>query len=127
MTVIPPIKSQGIKTKLVHWIKGCSEGVTYDRWVEPFMGTGSGKAIKQFCAVSEGKKLLDTKGDHYYKIRERFNVEGNPLDFLFLSRSCFNGMMQGERRYSLHRRVQVNSRLHWAACGYLNQAKKQNS
>lgn len=40
MPVVPPIKSQGIKTKLTDWIRDCSEHVTYDRWVEPFAGTG---------------------------------------------------------------------------------------
>ncbi len=39
-TLIPPIKSQGIKTKLVDWIKGVSKKVAFERWVEPFMGTG---------------------------------------------------------------------------------------
>lgn len=39
-TLIPPIKSQGIKTKLVDWIKGISKKVAFERWVEPFMGTG---------------------------------------------------------------------------------------
>lgn len=40
MIIVPPIKSQGIKTKLVPWIKECASHVSYDRWVEPFMGTG---------------------------------------------------------------------------------------
>ncbi len=39
-TLIPPIKSQGIKAKLVDWIKGVSKKVAFERWVEPFMGTG---------------------------------------------------------------------------------------
>lgn len=39
--IIPPIKSQGIKTKLVPWIKdvvkiACQHG----KWIEPFIGTG---------------------------------------------------------------------------------------
>lgn len=38
---VPPIKSQGIKTKLVDWINNTLQDVEYDRWVEPFMGTGS--------------------------------------------------------------------------------------
>jgi len=40
MPIVPPIKSQGIKTKLVDWIKSNTEEIEYDRWVEPFMGTG---------------------------------------------------------------------------------------
>jgi len=35
---IPPIKSQGIKTKLVEWIKDSVSNIKYDRWIEPFMG-----------------------------------------------------------------------------------------
>ena len=37
---VPPIKSQGIKTKLVDWIGSNISDCQYDRWVEPFMGTG---------------------------------------------------------------------------------------
>ena len=37
---VPPIKSQGIKSKLVGWIASNIEDLQYDRWVEPFMGTG---------------------------------------------------------------------------------------
>ena len=48
--------------------------------------------------VHEGDKLSEIGKDHFYKIRERFNAEGNPLDFLFLSRSCFNGMMRFNRK-----------------------------
>ena len=36
---VPPIKSQGIKTKLVPWIKEVAPKVS-GRWVEPFLGTG---------------------------------------------------------------------------------------
>ena len=37
--IIPPIKSQGIKSKLVPWIKN---NIQWDRkgyWIEPFCGT----------------------------------------------------------------------------------------
>jgi DNA adenine methylase len=37
--VVPPIKSQGIKTKLVPWIKEIAPKVK-GRWIEPFLGTG---------------------------------------------------------------------------------------
>ena len=39
-TFVPPIKSQGIKTKLVPWIALNVQEISYDRWGEPFMGTG---------------------------------------------------------------------------------------
>ncbi|MDR2408311.1 MAG: Dam family site-specific DNA-(adenine-N6)-methyltransferase [Bacteroidales bacterium] len=37
--IIPPIKSQGIKTKLVPWINEITPKVN-GRWIEPFLGTG---------------------------------------------------------------------------------------
>ncbi len=119
---IPPIKSQGIKTKLVEWISSNVKDVEYDRWVEPFMGTGvvafnirpqrallcdnnphlikfkfykslqnkeiTSGIVRKFLET-EGQKLLDSNGEYYYDVRNRFNETGNPLDFLFLSRSCF--------------------------------------
>ncbi|HPD94756.1 MAG TPA: Dam family site-specific DNA-(adenine-N6)-methyltransferase [Tenuifilaceae bacterium] len=129
MLIVPPIKSQGIKTKLVEWINVNTQRIEYDRWVEPFMGTGvvafnikpkkallcdnnphlinfykaiqrkeiTSGIVKHFL-TEEGQKLLDTNGDHYYIVRDRFNENGNPLDFLFLSRSCFNGMMRFNKK-----------------------------
>lgn len=37
--IIPPIKSQGIKTKLVPWIMALAPDTT-GKWIEPFLGTG---------------------------------------------------------------------------------------
>jgi len=122
---VPPIKSQGIKTKLVDWIISNIKGIEFERWVEPFMGTGvvafnirpkksllcdsnphlinfykalQSKKITSYIVKSylteEGDKLLKSNGDYYYEVRNRFNENKNPLDFLFLSRSCFNGMMR---------------------------------
>jgi DNA adenine methylase len=129
MTIVPPIKSQGIKTKLAGWIQEASTHREYDRWVEPFMGTGvvafnvqpkrallcdsnphlisfykalqagdvTADKTRKFL-IEEGAKLLETEGAHYYTVRERFNSDGNPLDFLFLSRSCFNGMIRFNKK-----------------------------
>ena len=129
MAIVPPIKSQGIKTKLVDWIASNIEGIQYDRWVEPFMGTGvvgfniqpkkalmcdsnphlinfyngiknkeiTASIVKHFL-TKEGQKLLKSEGEYYYEVRQRFNEEKKPLDFLFLSRSCFNGMMRFNRK-----------------------------
>lgn len=125
--IVPPIKSQGIKTKLVPWIKEITPKVE-GKWIEPFMGTGvvafnSGfsKAVLndsnphiinfykevQRCEItpSKMKKYLEYEGEnlrtsgnegyeHYLKIRKRFNKEFSPYDFIFLSRSGFNGMMR---------------------------------
>lgn len=39
--IVPPIKSQGIKTKLVPWIKDLTAIANQKgRWIEPFLGTG---------------------------------------------------------------------------------------
>ncbi len=46
----------------------------------------------------QGKKLEELGESYYYEVRERFNAEGSPLDFLFLNRACFNGMMRFNRR-----------------------------
>jgi DNA adenine methylase len=128
-TFVPPIKSQGIKTKLVQWISSNVKEIEFDRWVEPFMGTGvvafnvqpkrallcdsnphlinfykalqnkeiTSSQVKKFLQ-KEGEILSETEGAHYYDVRKRFNEEGNPLDFLFLSRSCFNGMMRFNKK-----------------------------
>lgn len=41
-----------------------------------------------------GGNLLKYGADFYYETRKRFNGEGGSLDFLFLNRSCFNGLMR---------------------------------
>lgn len=46
---------------------------------------------------SEGEKLANSpidKNSYYYEVRERFNREHSSLDFLFLQRSNFNGVMR---------------------------------
>ena len=122
---VPPIKCQGIKTKLVPWISSYVTPSKYSRWIEPFMGSGvvgfnirplkacfsdsnphlirfydslkrneiTPGIVKNFLE-SEGKLLARSNGEYYYVVRERFNEFGNPLDFLFLNRSCFNGVMR---------------------------------
>jgi len=128
-TIIPPIKSQGIKTKLVPWIKEISNFSASASWVEPFMGTGvvgfnlapqkailcdtNPHLINFYSAVAnkeitpekvraflsfEGSQLLEKGEAHYYHIRDRFNSGGDPFDFLFLNRACFNGMMRFNRK-----------------------------
>ncbi|MGI9251549.1 MAG: Dam family site-specific DNA-(adenine-N6)-methyltransferase [Pseudohongiellaceae bacterium] len=126
---VPPVKSQGIKTKLVPWI-GSIVPTSFDgRWVEPFMGTGvvafnlapkcallcdtNPHLITFYQAISdgeitpemvknylekEGARLLDKGQSHYYEIRDRFNKEHQPLDFLFLNRAGFNGMIRFNRK-----------------------------
>jgi len=123
--LVPPIKCQGIKTKLVPWIKAIIPADFDGRWIEPFMGSGvvvfnvrprkalladsNPHLINFYQAVAkgeitaaitrrflerEGEELLRSKGEYYYSVRERFNRHGNPLDFLFLNRAGFNGMIR---------------------------------
>jgi DNA adenine methylase len=122
---VPPVKCQGIKTKLVGWIKENLSALTYSKWIEPFMGSGVvGFNVRPQNAVfadinphlinfynsikeeeitplkakeflgSEGEKLSKFGQKYYNEVRDRFNNFFKPLDFLFLNRSCFNGMIR---------------------------------
>ena len=53
---IPPIKSQGIKTKLVPWIKSIIPDDFNGLWIEPFMGTG----VVAFNLAPERAVLCDS-------------------------------------------------------------------
>ncbi len=99
---IPPIKIQGIKTKLVKLISQAVSLKDQAVWYEPFMGSGVvGLNLAPKYAVfadtnpyvialleKEGGLLKEKDEKHYYYIRDRFNEQHNPLDFLFLNRSC---------------------------------------
>ena len=122
---VPPIKCQGIKTKLVSFI---AENINWGgngRWIEPFLGSGvvlfnicpqqaliSDKnihIIQFYKNIQSGQldelivrdyleqhgEILSKKGkDYYYTMREEFNKYGGSLRFLFLNRSCFNGLVR---------------------------------
>jgi DNA adenine methylase len=49
--------------------------------------------VKRYL-VDEGRKLTDGGKDYYYEVRTRFNKCHEPLDFLFLSRAGFNGVIR---------------------------------
>ena len=125
----PPLKTQGIKTKLVPLIARSISWPGYGRWIEPFFGSGvvalnimprratladtnthvialyrqiqdgtlTGYTVRTHLE-REGRTLFSRGESHYYAVRERFNETGEPLDFLFLSRSCFNGMIRFNRK-----------------------------
>lgn len=47
------------------------------------------------CFLEEhGRKLQELGEEYYYKMRDTFNKTLDPLYFLFLNRSCFNGMIR---------------------------------
>lgn len=127
--LVPPIKSQGIKTKLVPWIASVLPEGWQGKWIEPFLGTGvvgfnlapkgallcdiNPHLIRFYQALAndeitplkvraflehEGAKLRGIGEAHYYYVRDRFNEQGNPLDFLFVSRAGFNGMIRFNRK-----------------------------
>ena len=50
----------------------------------------------------EGKLLEQGDDEYYYIVRTRFNQEHNPLDFLFLNRACFNGMIRFNKSYDFN-------------------------
>lgn len=129
--ITPPIKSQGIKTKLVPWIKDILPN-NDGRWIEPFLGTGvvafnmafkkavlndtNPHIIALYKEIQEGKitpqivkNYLEKEGevlknagdngyDHFRFIKNRFNENPNSLDFIFLSRAGFNGMMRFNKK-----------------------------
>lgn len=130
---VPPIKTQGIKTKIVPLIKNnvclSKEGI----WIEPFMGSGvvgfniapstaifadtNPHIIAFYNQIKEGRitsscvrdflekegEILSRKDDvYYYEVRERFNQKQEPLDFLFLNRSCFNGMIRFNKDFKFN-------------------------
>lgn len=130
---VPPIKIQGKKTKLVSFIRENLPAEKFERWIEPFMGSGvvgfnvqpkkalfadnNPHIINFYSAVKSGEitpniakeflqtegKLLSEKGvEHYLAVRERFNKHHAPLDFLFLNRSCFNGMIRFNKSFGFN-------------------------
>jgi DNA adenine methylase len=125
---VPPIKSQGIKTRIVPLIMASVRWNGEGRWIEPFLGSGvvafnvlpqrallgdtNVHIVALYQAIQSGRigagavrAHLQREGDalaaagehHYYAVRERFNATADPLDFLFLNRACFNGLMRFNR------------------------------
>jgi DNA adenine methylase len=121
----PPVKIQGIKTKLVAFIAASIDWDGRGRWIEPFLGSGavalnlhpkralladanphvirlyqdlqSGaltpELARQFLE-REGARLKERGEAHYYAVRDRFNASPTSLDFLFLNRASFNGLIR---------------------------------
>lgn len=126
MPVVPPLKCQGIKTKLIPALKNIVKADSIEgQWIEPFCGSAvvplnirplratlsdaNPHIIRLYEAIRTGKltsgvvrshlekenKLLSEGGQNYYnEVRSRFNESAEPLDFMFLNRSCFNGVMR---------------------------------
>jgi len=126
--IIPPIKCQGIKTKLVPFILDNVKRDENGLWIEPFVGTGvvafnlaprralltdrNPHIISLYQHIQTGEitsqtvrefleyhgDILEHQGEDYYReMRSLFNENGDPLYFLFLNRSDFNGMIRFNR------------------------------
>lgn len=127
-TLVPPLKCQGIKTKLVSTIQKITDDRPYSRWVEPFCGScvvplniqpkhallcdsnahiihlyqdikskRITPSLTRAYLTEEGEHLKSRGEEHYYHVRNRFNESPSSLDFLFLNRSCFNGVIRFNR------------------------------
>jgi DNA adenine methylase len=126
--IVPPLKCQGIKTKIVPAITACVSTTIDGTWIEPFCGSCvvalnvqpqralladsnthlinlyrdiqsgavSPNVVRSFLE-HEGEALSRGGDDYYYHVRDRFNDTGSSLDFLFLNRSCFNGVIRFNR------------------------------
>lgn len=130
--IIPPIKIQGKKTKIVPKIMEIADGILNDHpeidtWVEPFLGSGvvafncpgrikkvivndiNPHIIKFYKGIADGtitpdrirevfdihnQNLLKDGYDYYNRIKDRFNQSFDTMDFLFLTRTGFNGVMR---------------------------------
>ena len=60
-------------------------------------GTVTRATVRAFLE-REGARLLRDGQAHFYRVRERFNDSGDPHDFLFLNRACFNGLVRFNRK-----------------------------
>jgi DNA adenine methylase len=127
--IVPPIKCQGIKTKIVPFIRDHVVRDEKGLWIEPFLGTGvvafniapqrallsdknqyiillyqgiqngsiTSQTVREFLEYHGA--ILEQRGAEYYReMRDSFNQSGDPLFFLFLNRSDFNGMIRFNRQ-----------------------------
>ena len=130
--IIPPIKIQGKKTKIVPKIMEIADGLLsehpeIDTWVEPFLGSGvvafncpgrikkvivndiNPHIIKFYKGIADdsitadnirevfdihNQNLIKDGYDYYNQIKNRFNQSFDTMDFLFLTRTGFNGVMR---------------------------------
>lgn len=122
---IPPlIKWTG--SKRLHANEIYSYFPEYNRYFEPFLGSGAllflncnkeayaydiyEPLIKYWILVRDGaetvindykkkwNRLQNNLPSYFYKIRQRFNLYHDPLDLLFLTRTCVNGIVRFNRK-----------------------------
>ena len=92
----PPIKIQGIKTKLVPFIAGCVKWDGAGRWIEPFMGSGA-VALN----VAPQRALLADTNEHvvrFYQQVQSGHIDAEVLQD-FLEREGELLLNRGEEHY----------------------------
>lgn len=123
MSLVVPIKTQGKKTKITEYIREFyqKDRIWIEPFLgsaQVLFAVSPEKAIvsdtnihiinfynslknKKFNHVSvrdfleyHGKILSEKGKEYYYEMRTKFNENHDPLYFLFLNRSCFNGVMR---------------------------------
>lgn len=60
-------------------------------------GTVTSATVRAFLE-QEGACLRHDGQEHYYRVRDRFNETGDPHDFLFVNRACFNGLVRFNKK-----------------------------
>ncbi len=94
--LVPPIKCQGIKTKLVPEIKNLVSDTDFDRWIEPFCGSGV-VALN----IQPKKALLADTNVHiiqfYQDIQSRSITPGGVKEFL--TEQGYHLKAKGETHY----------------------------
>ena len=151
---VPPVKIQGIKTKMVPAIQQHVSLTTDSVWIEPFMGSGvvgfniaaqnaifadtnpyvidfydriknediTSHKVRTFLE-NEGRLLESGGANHYYHVRDRFNDKHDALDFLFLNRACFNGMIRFNKKHAFN--VPYNHKPHRFSKTYITKIVNQ--
>lgn len=114
----PVIKWTGSKRSQAHHI--FKQFPPYNRYFEPFVGSGAllylaarpgtvagdiyEPLIELWCLIQtdvevvihdyaqQWRRLQQDLPAYFYQVRDRFNLKPNPLDLLFLTRTCVNGI-----------------------------------
>lgn len=136
MKIKPIIKYSGSKRHVAHFLNGLFPK-EYSRYFEPFVGGGSmlphikckeiyASDIMPFLVelwnqiknnphfvkfqYRELWNQLQSDNDFYYTVRDRFNKDKNPFDFLFLTRTCYNGLIRFNKNNEFNSSFHLNRR-----------------
>jgi DNA adenine methylase len=101
-TIVPPIKCQGIKTKLVYWIKAMIPSDFSGVWIEPFMGSG----VVAFNIRSQKAILADTNPHliNFYQAIKNNKITPNIAKSFLEKEGKLLENSNGEHYYFVHER-----------------------